>query len=121
MMIRRFRGLTRPAASMAASCVLAAGLTGIFTEPVLAQQQATAEAPQQQQPASTPAASAPATEKFLSLAEIERRATATGIRVTEIEVKDRLVEVEGRDAQNREVELKMDRRSGEILSRKIED
>jgi uncharacterized membrane protein YkoI len=116
MTIRRFR----PAASLAAMGLLAAGLTGIFTEPALAQQQATADAPQQQ-PASTPAASAPATEKFLSLTEIERKVTATGVRVTEIEVKDRVVEVEGRDAQNREVDLLVDRRSGEILSRKIED
>jgi type IV secretory pathway TrbL component len=112
MTIRRFR----PAASLAAMGLLAAGLTGIFTEPALAQQQATAEAP-----ASTSASTVPANDRFLSLGEIERKATATGIRVSEIEVKDRIVEVEGRDSKNRKVELEVDRRSGEILSRKVED
>ena len=46
---------------------------------------------------------------------------AQGIRVTELEVRDRLVEVEGRDASNREVELVVDRRTGEILSRRFDD
>jgi hypothetical protein len=113
MTIRRFRELARPAASLVATGLLAAGLTGIFTEPALAQQQAPAEAPQR--------ASTPASDKYLSLGEIERKATATGIRVTEIEVKDRIAEVEGRDSKNRKVELEVDRRNGEILSRKVKD
>jgi len=120
MTIRRLNGLrARPGMALGTTCLVAAGLFGIFAEPVLAQQQAAAEAPQQQD--SNAASSAPAAEKYLSLTEIERRVTATGIRVTEIEVKDRIVEVEGRDASNREVDLVVDRRSGEILSRKLDD
>ncbi|HET9448650.1 MAG TPA: PepSY domain-containing protein [Steroidobacteraceae bacterium] len=68
------------------------------------------------QQASTPAA--PAT--VLSLGEIESRMTAEGITIREIEVRDSVVEVEGRDAQGREVELLVDRRNGEILSRKLD-
>jgi hypothetical protein len=60
---------------------------------------------------------APATE-VLSLGEIESRLTAQGITIHEIELRDRVVEVEGRDAQGRKVELLIDRRSGEILSNK---
>ena len=123
MMIRRLNGLlARPGTALGAACIAAAGLLGIFAEPVLAQQQAAAEAPQQQQQQESNVASgtAPA-DKFLTLTEIERRVTATGVRVTEIEVKDRIVEVEGRDASNREVDLVVDRRSGEILSRKLDD
>jgi hypothetical protein len=119
MTIRRFRGQTaRPVTSLGATC-LAAVMAGIFAGPALAQQPATAGAPPPQTP--PPAANAPAADKYLGLSEIERRVSATGVRVTEIEVKDRIVEVEGRDASNREVELVVDRRSGEILSRKVED
>ncbi len=59
----------------------------------------------------------PAAE-VLSLGEIESRLTAQGITIREIELRDRVVEVEGRDAQGRKVELLIDRRSGEILSNK---
>ena len=122
MMIRRLNGLSaRSGTAFGAACIAAAGLFGIFAEPVLAQQPAAAEAPQQQQQDSNVASSTPAADKFLTLTEIERRVTATGVRVTEIEVKDRIVEVEGRDASNREVDLVVDRRSGEILSRKLDD
>ena len=68
--------------------------------------------------AQTPAATAPA--EVLSLAEIESRVTAQGITILELEVRDLVVEVEGRDANGREVELLVDRRNGEILSRKVE-
>jgi hypothetical protein len=120
MTIRRLHGLSaRPGIALGAACMMAVGMLSIFAEPVLAQQQTAAEAPQQ---APSDTATRPsATEKFLSLSEIEQRVTATGIRVTEIEVKDRIVEVEGRDASNREVDLVVDRRSGEILSRKLDD
>jgi hypothetical protein len=57
----------------------------------------------------------------LSLAEIESRLQAQGIRVEELEVEGLLVEVEGRDAEGREIELKIDRRNGEVLARKYED
>lgn len=57
----------------------------------------------------------------LSIGEIESRLTAQGIKVKEIEVRDLLAEVEGYDAQGREVELVIDRRSGETLSHKYDD
>ncbi|HKU14868.1 MAG TPA: PepSY domain-containing protein [Steroidobacteraceae bacterium] len=64
----------------------------------------------------TPAAAAPA--GVLGLGDIESRLTALGIRIREIELRDLVVEVEGRDPQGRKVELLIDRRSGEILSQK---
>lgn len=57
----------------------------------------------------------------LSIGEIESRLTAQGIKVKEIDVRDLLAEVEGYDAQGREVELVIDRRSGETLSHKYDD
>jgi hypothetical protein len=68
------------------------------------------------QQASAPAATSP----VLSLGDIESRLTAQGITIREIELRDAVVEVEGRDAQGREVELLVDRRTGEILSRKLD-
>ena len=59
-----------------------------------------------------------AVAKMLGLGEIESRLTAQGITIREIELRDVVVEVEGRDAQGRKVELLLDRRSGEILSQK---
>ena len=56
----------------------------------------------------------------LSVGEIESRLTAQGINVKEIEVRDLLAEVEGYDAQGREIEVVLDRRSGEILSHKYD-
>ena len=61
-----------------------------------------------------PAASA----QTIGLGEIESRLAAQGITIHEIELHDRVAEVEGRDAQGRKVELLVDRRSGEILSQK---
>jgi hypothetical protein len=55
----------------------------------------------------------------MSLGEIEQRLVAQGLRITEIEIKDLLVEVEGYDAQGRKVKQVLDRRSGEVLSQKI--
>ncbi|MCC6171612.1 MAG: PepSY domain-containing protein [Gammaproteobacteria bacterium] len=116
-------------AALGAAGIVALGAAtfGIFAERVSAQQPAfVAEAgPAAAAPAAAaapPTAQAPATERpLLSLADIERRVNAQGIRVTELEVRDRLVEVEGRDASNREVELVVDRRTGEILSRRFDD
>jgi peptidase YpeB-like protein len=59
-----------------------------------------------------------AAAKMLGLGEIESRLTAQGITIREIELRDVVVEVEGRDAQGRKIELLLDRRSGEILSQK---
>jgi preprotein translocase subunit SecD len=65
--------------------------------------------------AATPAA------KTMSLDAIEKRAAALGIRAQEIEAKGNAVKVEGRDAQNRKVELLLDRRTGEVLDRRFDD
>lgn len=56
----------------------------------------------------------------LSLGNLESRMTAQGITIREIELRDHVAEIEGRDAQGRKIELLVDRRSGEILSRKID-
>jgi multidrug efflux pump subunit AcrA (membrane-fusion protein) len=56
----------------------------------------------------------------LSVGEIESRLTAQGIKVKEIEVRDLIAEVEGYDAQGREIELVIDRRSGETLAHKFD-
>jgi hypothetical protein len=64
---------------------------------------------------------APATSaNVLSIADIESRMVAQGITIEEIELRDMVAEVDGRDASGREVELLVDRRSGEILSRKLD-
>lgn len=59
------------------------------------------------------------TAGFLDIGEIERRVKAQGIEVTEIELKTRLAEVEGYDNQSRKVKLVIDRRTGEVLERKV--
>ena len=56
----------------------------------------------------------------LSLADIESRLAAQGIKVKEIEVRDLLAEVEGYDAQGREIEVVIDRRNGEMLAHKYD-
>lgn len=56
----------------------------------------------------------------LSIADIESRMVAQGITIKEIELKDLVAEVEGRDATGQKVELLVDRRSGDILSRKVD-
>lgn len=68
---------------------------------------------------SEPAVKVPA--NALSVGEIESRLSAQGIKVKEIEIRDLLAEVEGYDAQGREVELVIDRRSGETLSHEYDD
>jgi hypothetical protein len=54
----------------------------------------------------------------MKLPAIEARAVALGVRPTEIEIEGMIAEVEGTDAQGRQVELKLDRRTGEVLHRK---
>ena len=71
--------------------------------------------------ATTPAATAPASnEAMMSLTDIEQLLKGQGLRVTELEVKDRIVEVEAYDSSNREIDLIVDRRTGEILSRQFD-
>jgi hypothetical protein len=57
----------------------------------------------------------------LSVGDIESRLSAQGIKVKEVEIRDLIAEVEGYDAQGREVELVIDRRSGETLTHKYDD
>lgn len=57
----------------------------------------------------------------LSAGEIESRLTAQGIKVKEIEMKDLIAEVDGYDAQGREIDLIIDRRNGETLSHRFDD
>jgi hypothetical protein len=56
----------------------------------------------------------------LSVGDIESRLTAQGIKVKEVEIRDLIAEVEGYDAQGREVELVIDRRTGETLAHKYD-
>ncbi|MBB6093590.1 hypothetical protein HNQ60_002471 [Povalibacter uvarum] len=58
------------------------------------------------------------TPNLLSLGDLEQRMTAQGITIKEIELKQLVAEIEGKDAQGRKVELVVDRRSGEVLARK---
>ncbi len=69
--------------------------------------------------ACTAGAAPAANPGLLGIAELERRATGEGLTVTEIEAKDRLAEVEGYDAQSRKVKLVIDRKTGEVLERKV--
>lgn len=92
-------------ASRIAALACAVSLAG------LAAQAQTPTTPEAQRDQAAPAG-------VLSLGEIETRVTAQGITISEIEVRDRVVEVEGRDANGKKVELILDRRSGEILSQK---
>lgn len=90
-------------AAVFAATVMVAGGTGT----VLAQ-----AAPPQ------PAVTTPA--NLLSLGEIESRLNSQGIKIREIEVRDLLLEIEGFDAQGREIEIVVDRRTGETLSHKFD-
>ena len=73
----------------------------------------------------TPASPAQSTvaspTSVLTLAELEARLTEQGISIREIELKAAVAEVEGHDAAGRKVELLIDRRTGEILSRMLDD
>jgi len=57
----------------------------------------------------------------LSLGEIERRLSADGFRVLEVERYPRSVEVKGFDRDGRCVELHLDRRTGDVLRREQDD
>jgi len=57
----------------------------------------------------------------LSVGDIESRLGAQGIKVKEVEIRDLIAEVEAYDPQGREVELVIDRRSGEMLAQKFDD
>lgn len=93
------------AKSMIATVLLATA--GAFAMPAVAQQ------------APAPNAQLVSTANVLSMAELEKRASAQIPDIREIEVEGLLAEVEGYDAQGRKVKLVMDRRSGAVLSHKI--
>jgi peptide deformylase len=57
----------------------------------------------------------------LSVSDIEGRLSTQGLKVKEVEIRDLIAEVEAYDAQGREVELVIDRRSGEMLTHKYDD
>jgi hypothetical protein len=93
-------------AAMMAAVVTLAGVAG-------------AAAWAQTQTAAEPVVKVPA--NALSAGEIESRLSAQGYKVKEIEIQDLLAEVEAYDAQGREVDMVIDRRSGETLSHKYDD
>ena len=95
----------RTAAAVLALTTLSTGTMLMFSEQALAQQ---------------PSAES-TSNALLSLAEIERRVTAEGLQITDVELGDRVAEVEGRDSSGREVEWIVDRRDGSVLSREIDD
>jgi hypothetical protein len=80
-----------------------------------------AQEPPQAPVESTPASGNASAAAVMSLTDIEQLLKSKGIRVTEMEVRDRVVAVEGLDGNNREIDLIVDRRSGEILSREFDD
>lgn len=57
----------------------------------------------------------------MSFAALEQKAIAMGIRPTELKIGYRTAEIDGRDRDGREVEIKLDPRSGEVLRRKFDD
>jgi hypothetical protein len=57
----------------------------------------------------------------LSASDIESRLSTQGLKVKEVEIRDLIAEVDAYDAQGREVELVIDRRSGEMLTHKYDD
>lgn len=70
-------------------------------------------------PVANPKVEVPA--NALSVGDIESRLSAQGLKVKEVEIRDLIAEVEAYDAQGREVELVIDRRSGETLTHKYDD
>ncbi|MFC5520657.1 hypothetical protein [Polaromonas jejuensis] len=81
------------------------------------------------QPAvSSPSSTAPAqatlpppisTVGVLPQSEMDRRIAAHGLYVTEMEIRDLLLKVEGYDSARRKVKLTLDRRNGDLLAREI--
>lgn len=70
--------------------------------------------------ATSPAVAAPAA-KPMSFGAAEKQAAKQGVRADEIKIKGSTIKVEGRDGQNRKVELRLDRRTGEVLDRRFDD
>lgn len=68
-----------------------------------------------------PANRAAAPANVLGLGEIESRLSAEGIKIKELKVRDTVLEIDGYDAQGREIDLVVDRSTGKIVSRKFDD
>ncbi|MFC3052517.1 PepSY domain-containing protein [Kordiimonas pumila] len=62
-----------------------------------------------------------AASNTLSLTDLQAVVTNKGITSTEIKVKGLLLEIEGYDTAGREVELMLDRRSGDIMHFEYDD
>ncbi len=75
-------------------------------------QAATAQAPQAR------AAHAPSAA-VLPFEQLERLAAREMAQVTELEVRDLVLKAKGYDARGMKVELLMDRRDGQVLSRRV--
>ncbi|MBX5461069.1 MAG: PepSY domain-containing protein [Steroidobacteraceae bacterium] len=99
------RNLFHPA-SLVIAGVLGIGAGAIAQQPPAAEQ-------------ATPTASA-APANLISLDEVESRLRNDGIRVEELKLRGHLVEAEGRDGSNREVEVIVDRRNGEVVSKRFD-
>lgn len=96
---------TRLTLSLLTATVLSTGALGILAEPAVAQQPSSEQS----------------TSALLSIAEIERKVSAAGLQVTDIELRERVAEVEGKDGSGRKVEWIVDRHDGRILSRDLDD
>ncbi|MDA5193912.1 PepSY domain-containing protein [Govanella unica] len=59
--------------------------------------------------------------KTLSLSDLEARVRAQGVQIKELKVKGLILEVEGYNKDGRKVKLLLDRRSGDVLARKLDD
>jgi hypothetical protein len=59
------------------------------------------------------------TAGVLPQSEMDRRVASYGLYVTEMEIRDLLLKVEGYDSEKRKVKLILDRRNGDLLAREI--
>lgn len=57
----------------------------------------------------------------MSFATLEQHALKLGIRPSELKIEYGLAEIEGRDADGRKVEIKLDARTGATLRREFDD
>lgn len=60
-------------------------------------------------------------QSSMSFAALEQHAHKLGIRPSELKIEYGLAEIEGRDADGRKVEVKLDARTGATLRREFDD
>lgn len=111
--------MIRSLSVLSVAAVMAAGLAFADT-PTTTPAVAPAIAPAPATSIAPVASNAPAAA-MLSLNDIEARVKARGYTVKEMKVRDKVVDVEARDAKGREYDLLIDRRSGETLYEKLDD